>query len=99
MSCELCMHLALHSDYYYMFCCQQLRRYRTLTDMVGDAKMWLKAPWQTYNSTKKIKHPDLPKKPLTPFFRYFMEKREKTGKSNPGSSVTDLAKMLSSKFA
>lgn len=77
----------------------RLRRYRTLTDMVSDARVWLKAPWQTYNNAKKLKHPDLPKKPLTPFFRYFMEKREKTGKSNPGSSVTDLAKLLSTKFA
>jgi upstream-binding transcription factor len=67
--------------------------------MVSDARVWLRAPWQTYNNAKKIKHPDLPKKPLTPFFRYFMEKREKTGKQNPGSSVTDLAKLLSSKFA
>jgi len=77
----------------------RLRRYRTLTDMVSDARVWLRAPWQTYNNAKKIKHPDLPKKPLTPFFRYFMEKREKFGKQNPGSSVTDLAKLLSSKFA
>ncbi|CAG2121101.1 unnamed protein product, partial [Medioppia subpectinata] len=77
----------------------RLRRYRTLTDMVTDARVWLKAPWQTYNNAKKVKHPDLPKKPLTPFFRYFMEKREKSGKSHPGSSVTDLAKLLSGKFA
>jgi upstream-binding transcription factor len=67
--------------------------------MVSDARVWLKAPWQTYNNAKKVKHPDLPKKPLTPFFRYFMEKRVKSGKSHPGSSVTDLAKLLSSKFA
>ena len=76
-----------------------MRRYRTLTDMVSDARVWLKAPWQTYNNSRKVKHPDLPKKPLTPFFRYFMEKREKMGKSNPGASVTDLAKLLSTKFA
>ena len=66
--------------------------------MVSDARVWLKAPWQTYNNARKVKHPDLPKKPLTPFFRYFMEKREKAGKSNPSMSVTDLAKMLSVKF-
>ncbi|XP_054152581.1 nucleolar transcription factor 1-like [Oppia nitens] len=77
----------------------RLRRYRTLTDMVGDARVWLKAPWQTYNNSKKIKHPDFPKKPLTPFFRYFMEKREKFGRTQPGASVTDLAKLLSAKFA
>lgn len=76
----------------------QLRRYRTLTELVGDAKIWLKTPWQTYNNSKKIRHPDYPKRPLTPFFRYFMEKREKSGKTHPGQSVTDLAKLLSVKF-
>lgn len=66
--------------------------------MVQDARVWVKAPWQTYNNVKKIKHPDMPKKPLTPFFRYFMEKREKMGRKHPHSSVTDLAKLLSQKF-
>ena len=40
----------------------------------------------------------MPKKPLTPYFRYFLEKREKYSKDNPEMSMTDLAKLLSKKF-
>lgn len=40
----------------------------------------------------------MPKKPLTPYFRYFLEKREKYSKDNPDMSMTDLAKLLSKKF-
>lgn len=78
----------------------KLRRFRTLTDMVHDAKEWLKTPWTSYSSNRKpARHPDMPKKPLTPFFRYFMEKKGKMLRQNPGSSVTDLAKMMSVQFA
>ncbi|CAL1295277.1 unnamed protein product [Larinioides sclopetarius] len=31
----------------------KLRRFRTLTDMVTDAKAWLKHPWSSYSSSKK----------------------------------------------
>lgn len=76
----------------------RLRRFRTLTDMVVDAKEWLKHPWASYSNSKKQKHPDLPKKPLTPYFRYFLEKREKYSREHPDLSMTDLAKILSKKF-
>lgn len=78
----------------------KLRRYRTLTELALDAKEWVKHPWMTYSNTKsKPKHPDLPKKPLTPYFRYFLEKREKYSKDNPDMSMTELAKLLAKKFA
>lgn len=76
----------------------RLRRFRTLTDMVVDAKEWVKHPWSSFTNTKKQKHPDLPKKPLTPYFRYFLEKREKYSCEHPEMSMTDLAKILSKKF-
>lgn len=78
----------------------RVRRYRTLTELVSDAKEWVKHPWTTFNSSKsKNKHPDLPKKPLTPYFRYFLEKREKHSKENPAMSMTELAKLLAKKFS
>lgn len=78
---------------------QKLRRYRTLTDLVGDAREWLKRPWLPGNGTaRRQRHPGLPKKPLTPYFRYFQEKREKYARENPELSMTELAKLLSNKF-
>ncbi|XP_076361055.1 nucleolar transcription factor 1-like isoform X2 [Tachypleus tridentatus] len=76
----------------------RLRRFRTLTDMVNDAKEWVKHPWSSFSSSKKQKHPEMPKKPLTPYFRYFLEKRQKYSREHPDMSMTDLAKLLSKKF-
>ncbi|EEC15746.1 high mobility group protein, putative, partial [Ixodes scapularis] len=81
---------------------QKLRRYRTLTDLVIDARDWLKQPWPAGNSTaagsRRPKHPDLPKKPMTPYFRFYHEKREKYSRENPDLSMTELAKLISKKF-
>ncbi|XP_050039503.1 nucleolar transcription factor 1-like [Dermacentor andersoni] len=78
---------------------QKLRRYRTLTDLVGDAREWLKRPWLPGNGTaRRQRHPGLPKKPLTPYFRFFLEKREKYARENPELSMTELAKLISNKF-
>lgn len=44
------------------------------------------------------KHPDFPKKPLTPYFRFFMEKRAKYAKLHPEMSNLDLTKILSKKY-
>ncbi|KAG0415436.1 hypothetical protein HPB47_007412 [Ixodes persulcatus] len=80
----------------------KLRRYRTLTDLVIDARDWLKQPWPAGNSTaagaRRPKHPDLPKKPMTPYFRFYHEKREKYSRENPDLSMTELAKLISKKF-
>lgn len=81
---------------------QKLRRYRTLTDLVIDARDWLKQPWPAGNSavagSRRPKHPDLPKKPMTPYFRFYHEKREKYARENPDLSMTELAKLVSRKF-
>uniref|UniRef100_T1JB35 HMG box domain-containing protein n=1 Tax=Strigamia maritima TaxID=126957 RepID=T1JB35_STRMM len=78
----------------------KLRRFRTLSELTIDAKEWVKQPWMTYNNSKgKPKPPGCPKKPLTPYFRYFLEKREKHSDDNPELSMTDLAKLLAKKFS
>jgi len=46
----------------------------------------------------QIKHPELPKKPLTPYFRFFMRKRLSYSKRHPNMSVTELTKELSKKY-
>ncbi len=40
----------------------------------------------------------MPKKPLTPYFRFFMEKREKYHAAQPNLSMTDLSKVVAAKF-
>ncbi|XP_061652981.1 upstream binding transcription factor, like isoform X10 [Phyllopteryx taeniolatus] len=73
----------------------EVRKYRTMTELITDAIEFVKNPYKG----KKLKtHPDFPKKPLTPYFRFFMEKRAKYAKIHPEMSNLDLTKILSKKY-
>ncbi|RXM32424.1 Nucleolar transcription factor 1 [Acipenser ruthenus] len=73
----------------------EVRKYRTMTELLIDAIEYVKNPYKG----KKLKtHPDFPKKPLTPYFRFFMEKRAKYAKIHPEMSNLDLTKILSKKY-
>ncbi|NWR81771.1 UBF1 factor, partial [Centropus unirufus] len=73
----------------------EVRKFRTLTELILDAEEHVKNP---YKGKKLKKHPDFPKKPLTPYFRFFMEKRAKYAKLHPEMSNLDLTKILSKKY-
>ncbi|XP_056267068.1 nucleolar transcription factor 1-B-like [Pseudoliparis swirei] len=73
----------------------EVRKYRTMTELIADAVEFVRNPYKG----KKLKtHPDFPKKPLTPYFRFFMEKRAKYAKIHPEMSNLDLTKILSKKY-
>ncbi|XP_064410664.1 upstream binding transcription factor, like isoform X2 [Latimeria chalumnae] len=73
----------------------EVRKFRTMTELIIDALELVKNPYKG----KKLKtHPDFPKKPLTPYFRFFMEKRAKYAKIHPEMSNLDLTKILSKKY-
>ncbi|XP_046707731.1 upstream binding transcription factor, like isoform X8 [Silurus meridionalis] len=73
----------------------EVRKYRTMTELLVDAMEYVRNPYKG----KKLKtHPDFPKKPLTPYFRFFMEKRAKYAKIHPEMSNLDLTKILSKKY-
>ncbi|XP_066554718.1 nucleolar transcription factor 1 isoform X2 [Amia ocellicauda] len=72
-----------------------VRKFRTLSELIIDAQDYVKNP---YKGKKLKKHPDFPKKPLTPYFRFFMEKRAKYAKLHPEMSNLDLTKILSKKY-
>uniref|UniRef100_A0A4W3HV74 Nucleolar transcription factor 1 n=1 Tax=Callorhinchus milii TaxID=7868 RepID=A0A4W3HV74_CALMI len=73
----------------------EVRKFRTLTELIMDAQEHVRNP---YKGKKLKKHPDFPKKPLTPYFRFFMEKRAKYAKLHPEMSNLDLTKILSKKY-
>ncbi|MGH0154187.1 UNVERIFIED_CONTAM: hypothetical protein FKN15_036320 [Acipenser sinensis] len=74
---------------------KKVRKFRTLSEIILDAQDHVKNP---YKGKKLKKHPDFPKKPLTPYFRFFMEKRAKYAKLHPEMSNLDLTKILSMKY-
>ncbi|GAB6025064.1 hypothetical protein CHUAL_010500 [Chamberlinius hualienensis] len=75
-----------------------LRKYRTMTELVNDAKVWVKQPWTSYRNPN-CKHPDLPKKPLVSYFRFYMKKSPKYIQKHPLMAMTQVSKELSRKFA
>ncbi|KAL0993262.1 hypothetical protein UPYG_G00105350 [Umbra pygmaea] len=74
---------------------KEVRKFRTLTELIFEAQDVLRNP---YKGKKLKKHPDFPKKPLTPYFRFFIEKREKYAKLHPEMSNLELTKILSMKY-
>ncbi|XP_055513290.1 nucleolar transcription factor 1 isoform X4 [Leucoraja erinacea] len=73
----------------------EVRKFRTLSELILDVQENVKNP---YKGKKLKNHPDFPKKPLTPYFRFFMEKRAKYAKLHPEMSNLDLTKILSKKY-
>ncbi|KAG7234856.1 hypothetical protein INR49_003697 [Caranx melampygus] len=69
----------------------EVRKYRTMTELIVDA-IEFEEPIQRKEAE------DFPKKPLTPYFRFFMEKRAKYAKIHPEMSNLDLTKILSKKY-
>uniref|UniRef100_A0A3B3T8L4 Upstream binding transcription factor n=1 Tax=Paramormyrops kingsleyae TaxID=1676925 RepID=A0A3B3T8L4_9TELE len=74
---------------------REVRKYRTLSEMIVGAEDFIKNPQR---SRRAQRHPDFPKKPLTAYLRFFMEKRAKYAKLHPELSNMDLTKVLSRKY-
>ena len=74
---------------------KKIRKFRTLTEIVLEAKEHFKNP---YKSEKLKKHPDLPKKPPTAYLRFFMEKRAQYSQMHPELNNIELTKLLSKKY-
>lgn len=72
-----------------------LRKFRTLTELVLEAKELMKKPHK--NNTVK-QHPDRPKRPLTAYLRFYREQRPKYCQMYPTYSNAQLTKILSDKY-
>uniref|UniRef100_A0A8C4NHI2 HMG box domain-containing protein n=1 Tax=Eptatretus burgeri TaxID=7764 RepID=A0A8C4NHI2_EPTBU len=73
----------------------KVRKFRTLSELLFDAKEYLKNP---YKGMKIQNHPDFPKKPLTPYLRFYLLKRKKFAKIHPQLNNLDLTRMLSQTY-
>ncbi|XP_070209625.1 nucleolar transcription factor 1-like [Littorina saxatilis] len=73
-----------------------VRKFRTLEEVVKDAKDIVLHPEKSRN--KIIKHPDQPTRPLTAFFQFYRDHREKEKAKHPDLSVVEMAKHMSEKW-
>ncbi|CAK6448887.1 unnamed protein product, partial [Pipistrellus nathusii] len=74
---------------------RKIRKYRTLTELVREAKEHVKNSKKSKNLTK---HPDMPKQPLGPYIRFFMENRLEYSQMHPKLRYHELTKIMSKKY-
>ncbi|RWS14231.1 nucleolar transcription factor 1-A-like isoform X2 [Dinothrombium tinctorium] len=75
----------------------RIRKFRSIHEVLQDALKWNEHPWTSHS--RKKRHPDLPKKPLTPYLRYFIEKRKKLDEETLKLPPTQVSKLLASQYA
>lgn len=73
----------------------KIRKFRTLTEIVLETKEHFK---NTYKRESLKNHLHLPKKPLTAYFRFFMENRAQYSQMYPELNNLELTKVLSKKY-
>ncbi|XP_010977777.3 upstream-binding factor 1-like protein 1 [Camelus dromedarius] len=72
-----------------------LRKFRTLSELIVEAKENVN---NTHKGRKHKKHPDLPKRPLTAYLRFFKEMRPQYSQKYPKLSNQELTKVLSEEY-
>nr|CAD7602160.1 unnamed protein product [Timema genevievae] len=78
---------------------KRVRRFRLLKEVLEDAKLWVSKPWTNfYHSQKLNRHPNLPKRPLSTYMIFYMEKKDKVSKENPGMNMTAVSKCISEMY-
>ena len=78
---------------------KKMRTYRTLAEIIIDAKQFADNPYLTFGVGHKEDRPaGYPKKPLTPFFRFFQEKRVEITEKNKALGVTEISRLAAKQF-
>ncbi|KAF4527969.1 hypothetical protein B566_EDAN014961 [Ephemera danica] len=73
----------------------RLRRFRLLRELVEDAKAWVSQPWTNfYRSQKLNRHPEQPRRPLSTYMLFYLEKKDKVAKENPSLEMTEISKKI-----
>ncbi|XP_075703027.1 nucleolar transcription factor 1-B-like [Rhinoderma darwinii] len=73
----------------------KVRKFRTLTEVLEDAEELVRDP---YKGKKLTRHPEFPRKPLTPYYRFFLEEKASYAKLHPEMSNLDICKNLSKMY-
>ncbi|XP_003747348.2 nucleolar transcription factor 1 [Galendromus occidentalis] len=93
---------------------QKVRQFRTLSELLSDTQDLIKtstpgtisasatilsqATAPNVREPKKLKHPDLPKKPLTPYMRYLVDKLKIVKERYPELSHGEASKQITEKW-
>lgn len=74
---------------------KKIRKYRLLKEVIADARLWVRKPWTNfYGASKHNQHPDMPRRPLTQYMVYYLEKKDKVAAQHPDLDMTNLSKVI-----
>ncbi|XP_076437995.1 nucleolar transcription factor 1-A-like [Babylonia areolata] len=76
----------------------RIRKFRTLQELMEDAKDMVLHPNKYLNKKHRMKHPDQPIKPLTAYFQYLNDNREKVKAAHPEMNNIELVRFVSKKW-
>ncbi|XP_076262307.1 uncharacterized protein LOC143197624 [Rhynchophorus ferrugineus] len=79
---------------------KKVRHYRLLIEITRDIKDVIeKSDFQNQTKVAAVKrHPDMPKRPLSSYFLYYIRKKEKIAKEHPDADITELNKFIGEKY-
>ncbi|KAE8744875.1 hypothetical protein FOCC_FOCC008516 [Frankliniella occidentalis] len=77
---------------------KKIRKFRLLREVLGDAREWARKPWTNFYSKQNL-HPDMPRRPLTQFMVYYMEKKDKVAAQHPNLNLMRVSQIISRMYA
>lgn len=88
---------------------KKVRKYRILSEVLQDTKSWVEMYAKTKSETKTKtliskkkgrpqKHPDMPRKPLTAYFIFYLKNRDSYLSLHPGIDAAEVSKGLAQIF-
>ncbi|KAG5893181.1 hypothetical protein JTB14_016458 [Gonioctena quinquepunctata] len=77
---------------------KKVRRFRLLKEVLEDAGKLVSETKFKKTKAKKNRHPDMPRRPLSVYFIYYLTRREAVQAENPGIEATEVAKLCSQEF-
>ena len=83
----------------WIFTLKHLRHHRVTSELIPDAIAWRKQSWKNFNrSSKDLRHPDCPKKPLTSFFIFHHTVRSEVTEKYSDLSTKEVVKLIGEMF-
>lgn len=82
----------------WLYVLKKIRKYRILKEVLEDAKKWVTTARFKKKPTKVQRHPDMPRRPLSAYFIFYLKEKDALQVEHPGTDATELAKYCAQKF-
>ncbi|KAJ1527096.1 hypothetical protein ONE63_008636 [Megalurothrips usitatus] len=74
---------------------KKVRGFRLMKEMISDARQWARKPWTSfYNKKSQSSHPEMPKRPMTQYMLFFMDRKDKVAAAHPNLDMLQVSKAI-----